>query len=174
MLKFLENYIPALKHGALIKTGNIQDAAITTAKITDANVTPAKLSAAANSRIVVVPLGTISATASFCVFVAPVAGSLNKAYFVNKTAIAANDTNYWTLALTDKGAAGAGTDTIVTKNTKETGGTAILAYDAYDLGTLSATHKVLAAGDVVLLTVTKAASASNLEEAALMLEFLPS
>lgn len=164
MTLYLEDYNNALKQGAVIKTANIESDA----------VTPAKLSNTANSRIVVVTLGTISATTSMCAFVAPVAGSLNQAYFVNKNAITANDTNYWTLALTDKGAAGAGTDTIVTINTKATGGTAIAAYDAYDMGTLDATHKALSAGDVVLFTATKAASAANLEESALVLEFLPS
>ena len=66
-----------------------------------------------------------------------------------------------------------GTDKIVEKTTKETGGSALVAYKALDLGTLNATHKVLAAGDVVLFTATKSGSATALAEAALMLEFLP-
>jgi len=48
------------------------------------------------------------------------------------------------------------------------------AYVALDLGTLNEAHKVLAAGDVVLFTATKAADAAEkLTEATLMLEFLP-
>ena len=85
----------------------------------------------------------------------------------------ASDTKYWTFALTDKGANGTGTDKIVEKSTKVTGGSALVAYKALDLGTLNVTHKVLAAGDVVLFTATKSGEATALAEAALMLEFLP-
>jgi hypothetical protein len=146
---------------------------VITAKILNANVTAPKLSAVANSRAIVVPLGAVAATTSQVVFVAPTAGTLNAAKIVTKDAVAANDTNYWTFALTDKGAAGAGTDKIVEKTTKVTGGSALVAYTALDLGTLNATHKVLAAGDVVLFTATKAADATALAEAALMMEFFP-
>ena len=147
--------------------------AVTTDKILNANVTAAKLSAAANSRAIIVPLGAVSATTSQVAFVAPTAGSLNAAKIVTKDAVAANDTNYWTFALVDKGATGAGTDKIVEKTTKATGGAALVAYKALDLGTLNATHKVLAAGDVVLFTATKSGEATALAEAALALEFLP-
>ena len=146
---------------------------VITAKILDANVTTPKLSAAANSRAIIVPLGSVAATTSQVVFVAPTAGTLNAAKIVTKDAVAANDTNYWTFTLTDKGATGAGTDKIVEKTTKVTGGAALVAYKALDLGTLDATHKVLAAGDVVLFTATKTESATALAEAALMMEFLP-
>ena len=117
-------------------------------------------------------LGAIAATTNFCAFIAPAAGSLNSCKIVTKDAITANDTNYWTIALVDKGAAGAGTDKIAEKTTKVTGGTAFAAYTAWDIGTLSATHKVLAAGDVVCLTFTKDASATAFAEAAVMLEFV--
>ena len=146
---------------------------VTTEKILNANVTTPKLSAAANSRAIIVPLGAVAATTSQVVFVAPTAGTLNAAKIVTKDAVAAHDTNYWTFTLTDKGATGAGTDKIVEKTTKVTGGAALVAYKALDLGTLDATHKVLAAGDVVLFTATKTESATALAEAALMLEFLP-
>lgn len=118
------------------------------------------------------PLGAIAATANFCVFIAPAAGSLNACSIVTKDAIAAHDTNFWTIALTDKGAAGAGTDVIASKTTKVTGGTAFAAYTAWSIGTLSATHKALAGGDVVTLTFTKDASATAFAEAAVMLEFI--
>ena len=147
--------------------------AVITAKIPNANVTAAKLSAAANSRAIIVPLGAVTATTSQVAFVAPTAGTLNAAKIVTKDAVAANDTNYWTFALTDKGATGAGTDKIVEKTTKAAGGSALVAYKALDLGTLDATHKVLAAGDVVLFTATRSGEATALAEAALMLEFLP-
>ncbi len=147
--------------------------AVTTAGILNANVTAAKLSATANSRAIIVPLGAVTATTSQVAFVAPTAGTLNAAKIVTKDAVAANDTNYWTFVLTDKGAAGTGTDKIVEKTTKVTGGSALVAYKALDLGTLNATHKVLAAGDVVLFTATKSGEATALAEAALALEFLP-
>ena len=151
----------------------LADNGVITAKILNANVTAPKLSAVANSRAIIVPLGAVTATTSQVVFVAPTAGTLNAAKIVTKDAVAANDTNYWTFTLTDKGATGAGTDKIVEKTTKATGGAALVAYKALDLGTLDATHKVLAAGDVVLFTATKAADATALAEAALMMEFLP-
>jgi hypothetical protein len=151
----------------------LADNGVITAKILNANVTAPKLSAVANSRAIIVPLGAVTATTSQVVFVAPTAGTLNAAKIVTKDAVAANDTNYWTFTLTDKGATGAGTDKIVEKTTKATGGAALVAYKALDLGTLNATHKVLAAGDVVLFTATKAADATALAEAALMMEFLP-
>jgi hypothetical protein len=123
-------------------------------------------------KVVVVPLGAVSNTTTFSVFIAPAAGSLNACKLVTKNAIAANDTNYWTITLTDKGAAGTGTDKIAEATTKATGGKAFAAYTAWDIGTLSATHKVLAAGDVVTLTLTKTESAVAFAEAAVMLEFI--
>lgn len=140
------------------------DAAANTFKVNGANVK--------GFMPVVVPLGKVVATANFCVFIAPAAGYLNQCKIVNKNAIAKNDTNYWTVALVDKGAAGAGTDKIAEKTTKATGGTAFAAYTAWDIGALSSTHKVLAAGDVVCLTLTKSNSAGDLEETACMLEFV--
>lgn len=139
----------------------------------DASCTVPKLSAVANSRIITVPLGAVNATTSFIAFIAPTAGSLNKCMLATKDAIAADDTNYWTIALTDKGADGSASNAIASKTTKVTGGTAFVAYDMWDIGALSATHKVLAAGDVVLLTLTKAASATALAEALAVLEWLP-
>lgn len=142
-------------------------------QVKDEGITAAKLTDTANSRAVIVPLGAVSATTSQVVFVAPTAGTLNAAKIVTKDAVTADDTNYWTFALTDLGAAGTGTDKIVEMTTKETGGSALDAYTALSLGTLDVTHKVLAAGDVVLFTATKAASAVALANAAIMLEFLP-
>lgn len=156
-----------------VGTTQLASNAVTTDKILNANVTVPKLSATANSRPIIVPLGAVSATTSQVAFVAPTAGSLNAAKIVTKDAVAANDTNYWTFALTNKGAAGAGTDKIVEKTTKIDGGSALEAYTPLSLGTLDEAHKVLAAGDVVLFTATATESPTSLAEAALMLEFLP-
>ena len=163
--KNIDMFCPAFSSGAQCETDDYKDA----------SVTPAKLAAASNSRIVVVPLGAVENTTTFTVFIAPVAGSLNKCQLVTKNAIAANNTNYWTVTLTDKGAAGTGADVIATKTTKEAGGEGFTGYKAWDIGTLSTTHKTLAAGDVVTLTLTRAtADATAFAEAAVMLEFLPS
>ncbi len=147
--------------------------AVTTDKILNASVTAPKLSAVANSRAIIVPLGTVSATTSQVAFVAPTAGSLNAAKIVTKNAVAASDTDYWTFTLTDLGDDGTGTAKIVEMTTEAADGTGLEAYVALDLGTLNATHKVLAAGDVVLFTATATESPTSLTEAALMLEFLP-
>jgi predicted RecA/RadA family phage recombinase len=153
--------------------GTLGAGSISTSNLAEGAATADKLSIVANSRPVIVPLGAVAATTSQVAFVAPTAGSLNAAKIVTKNAVAANDTNYWTFTLTDLGDDGTGTDKIVEKTTKATGGSGLAAYTPLDLGTLSATHKVLAAGDVVLFTATQSASATALAEAAIMLEFLP-
>lgn len=153
--------------------GTLANGTVGTAQIAANAVTVPKLSVTANSRPIIIPLGAVSATTSIVAFVAPTNGALDAAMIVTKDAVTANDTNYWTFTLTDKGAAGAGTDKIVEITTKATGGSGLAAYTPLSLGTLDATHKVLAAGDVVLFTMTKAASATALADASLMLEFLP-
>jgi len=153
--------------------GTLGAGSISTSNLAEGAATADKLSIVANSRPVIVPLGAVAATTSQVAFVAPTAGSLNAAKIVTKNAVAANDTNYWTFTLTDLGDDGTGTDKIVEKTTEATGGSGLAAYTPLDLGPLNATHKVLAAGDVVLFTATQSASATALAEAAIMLEFLP-
>jgi predicted RecA/RadA family phage recombinase len=153
--------------------GTLGVGSISTSNLAEGAATADNLSIVANSRPVIVPLGAVAATTSQVAFVAPTAGSLNAAKIVTKNAVAASDTDYWTFTLTDLGDDGTGTDKIVEKTTKATGGSGLAAYTPLDLGTLSATHKVLAAGDVVLFTATQSASATALAEAAIMLEFLP-
>ena len=153
--------------------GTLGTGSISATNLAEGAETADKLSIVANSRPVIVPLGTVSANTSQVAFVAPTAGSLKAAKIVTKDAVAANDTNYWTFTLTNKGAAGAGTDKIVEMTTEATDGTGLEAYVALDLGTLNEAHKVLAAGDVVLFTAAATGTATNLTEAALMLEFIP-
>ena len=153
--------------------GTLGAGSINTSNLAEGAATADKLSIVANSRPVIVPLGTVSATTSQVAFVAPTAGSLNAAKIVTKNAVAASDTDYWTFTLTDLGDDGTGTAKIVEMTTEAADGTGLEAYVALDLGTLNATHKVLAAGDVVLFTATNSGSATALAEAALMLEFLP-
>lgn len=57
-----------------------------------------------------------------------------KAYLINDAAISAHDTNYRSFALHDRGSAGTGTTAVNTpRNTKVTGGTAIVAQVPWDL-----------------------------------------
>jgi len=85
----------AIGRGAVGAT-RLASNAVTTDKILNANVTVPKLSATANSRPIIVPLGTVSETTSQVAFVAPTAGSLNAAKIVTKTPVVANGTKYWT------------------------------------------------------------------------------
>ena len=153
--------------------GTLGVGSISAPNLAEGAVTADKLSIVANSRAIIVPLGTVSVTTSQVAFVAPTAGSLNAAKIVTKEAVAADDSKYWTFTLTNLGAAGAGNGKIVEMTTKATDGTGLEAYTPLSLGTLDETDKVLAAGDVVLFTATVTGSATNLAEAALMLEFLP-
>jgi len=104
------------RRGAVGAT-RLASSAVTTDKILNANVTVPKLSATANSRPIIVPLGTVSETTSQVAFVAPTAGSLNAAKIVTKTPVVANGTKYWTFTLTDLGDDGTGTDKIVEMTT---------------------------------------------------------
>ena len=146
--------------------------AVTTDKIFAANVTAPKLSGTANTRPVIIPLGAVTVTTSQIAFVAPCAGVINSVKLVNENAVTADDTNYWTFTLTNKGT-GAGTGKIVEKTTESTSGSALAAYVALSLGTPDTTHKIMAIGDVVLFTATATATATALAEAALLIEFLP-
>lgn len=164
--------IGGIMSAGAIGATQLANGAVITTKILAANVTAPKLSGTANTRPVIIPLGAVSATTSQIAFVAPCAGVINSVKLVNKNAVTADDTNYWTFTLTDKGT-GAGVGKIVEKSTKSTGGSALAAYVALSLGTPDATHKIMAIGDVVLFTATKTASATALAEAALLIEFLP-
>lgn len=164
--------IGGIMSAGAIGATQLANGAVITTKILAANVTAPKLSGTANTRPVIIPLGAVSATTSQIAFVAPCAGVINSVKLVTKDAVTADDTNYWTFTLTDKGT-GAGAGKIVEKTTKSTGGSALAAYVALSLGTPDATHKIMAIGDVVLFTATKTASATALAEAALLIEFLP-
>lgn len=118
-------------------------------------------------------LGAVSATLSQAIFIAPIDCRLTDCKIVNKNAIGTSDTNYWTIALVDKGADGSASNTIVSKTTKVTGGTAVVAYDAYDLGVLDSTHRELLAGDVVVITFTKTSSPTDFAEALALLSYIP-
>ncbi len=122
-------------------------------------------------------LGTISATTTLrIVAIMPRKGTITGVDLIVNTAITANDTNYWTFALTNKSTDGSGSTVLLAatdaNTTKATGGIGLAAYDTTAL-TLSSTTADLNfnAGDVITLTATKAASASNLVDLTVNLKF---
>lgn len=132
-----------------------------------------------NTKVETMNLGDISATTSPLRIVAkmPVDGTLSGADIIVNTAITANDTNYWTFALTNKGGDGTGSTALLAASdantTKATGGTGLTAYDTTAL-TLHGTASNLnfSAGDVIVLTATKAASAANLVDTTIALSYV--
>jgi hypothetical protein len=132
----------------------------------DAGVTGKQLSTMAATKATGKNLGDLSATASFRVRLPSNVGTITKISFTPGTTVTANDTDYWTFGVINKGAAGSGTTVIVdataaANSTKATGGSGTTANVKRDL-TLTGTGAdlIFAAGDVLLITITKAASAT--------------
>lgn len=122
--------------------------------------------------------GTISASANF-EMTAPVAGVVSSANFVVHTTVATDAANIWTIGIINK-ATGAGTNVVVdianaANSNNSTGGTAFTAFTPRAL-TLSATasNLVVAQGDVLEWTFTKASSAANLVALELVANITPS
>jgi hypothetical protein len=92
-----------------------------------------------------------------------------------KTAITANDTNYWTFALANKGTDGTGTAALLAatdaNTTKATGGAGIAAYTNRALTLGAAADLDIEAGSVLEFSATKASSAANLVQCSIQLEF---
>ena len=151
------------------------DGSIDTAHIADDQVTVGKLAAHLKKQVIVVGLGAaVAATLVAAAFRAHVAGTINAIYLLVTTTVAADDTDYWSITATDRGT-GEATNVITAARTSQiTGGFAITAHTPWTLGTIDPTHGVLAAGDVVSVTFTKAASGANLVGGALVIEFTPS
>ena len=96
-------------------------------------------------------------------YVMPFAGRITAVKIVDSTAHTASDTDYQTVTLVNKGAAGSGsTAMIATTNTRSTGTGALgdLAADVAKSATLSTTYAntLIAEGDVVQLKIVKASS----------------
>ena len=139
------------------------------------SVDGAMLSAAAAVKTIEIPLGTISATTAFTIIAPADAAKVAAVVLAVKTTVAANDTNYWTVGVVNKGPAGSGTTAVLAttdaNTTKATGGSALAGYVARTLS-LHATeaNRNTAANDVLEVTLTKTASAANLEQATLKIE----
>lgn len=130
------------------------------------------------NRVLQMNFGTISATTSplKIIGVVPRNATITGINVLVGTTIVANDTNYWTFAITNKSGDGSGSTAILAatdaNTTKATGGTGITAFDTTALA-LSGTAANLnvSAGDCLVLTATKAASAANLVEATIQINY---
>lgn len=112
--------------------------------------------------------GTVSATSTIEIVVPAGATTLTGLDFTTNTTVAADDTNFWTEALTNLGLAGSGSTVMLaaadTNTSKATGGNGGYTAGVPTAAVLSATpaNLTVAAGQVLKLVMTKAASAPNL------------
>jgi len=135
--------------------------------ISSSTITRSKLTGAALSESVMRGLPTVTTTGAVTVYlIAPEAGTLSSVDFAGATALAANDTNYITFTLVNKGQAGSGSTAMLAatdaNTSKATGGAAIVQYGKRAL-TLNGTAANLdvVKGDVLALTVTAAGTLAN-------------
>jgi hypothetical protein len=127
--------------------------------------------------------GTIATTGAVeLILTVPCTGVLSEATFAGKDALAANDTNFLTFAIVNKGQAGAGTTQMLASSpagvntTKVTGGAAVAAYTFYPL-TLHATAANLniVKNDVLSITITATGTLANtITLSQMRLGFIPS
>lgn len=118
------------------------------------------------SRLAVVRVGVLSASANILVFGGMVACEVLQASVLVDTTLAANGTNYWSFAL--KNMTEGGTPTLVSADTTAVG---ITANTTRDLGAISGTYADLAANDVLRLEVTKTGSPANLSEFVVLIRY---
>lgn len=104
------------------------------------------------------------------VFVAPHPCEIVAASLVNASAIALDATDYETLTLRDKGAAG-GDDNEIGSITTTTGGQVFAAFDEVAFSTIDADHRILAEGDVVTLKKVHSGSGAGVDEMLVKLEY---
>jgi hypothetical protein len=165
----------------IVTTGPSTIATIVSAKpllqlIGTDGVTGTMLSQPGKVKELLINLGTVSATTSVKICGPGIAAVLAAVRLVVDTTVAQSDTDYWQFSAVNKGPAGTGStamlDTGTVNSTKTTGGSGLTAYVARGL-TLHATpaNLVTAANDVVVVTFTKAASAADLVNAQLRLDF---
>lgn len=111
-------------------------------------------------------VGTVAATTAFTTRV-PKAGTITSAAIIVQTTVATDDTNYWSVGIINR-TTGAGTavvaDVSAAANTNKVTGGAAFTADTLRSLTLTATAAdlVVAAGDELEFTFTKASSAANL------------
>ena len=132
-----------------------------------AGISRNSLTNAAKSKCVEVVAGQIAATGNLDVLlIAPETGVLSSADFAGEDALAANDTNYVTFSVTNKGQDGSGSTAMLAatdpNTTKATGGSAIAALGKRAL-TLHGTAANLdvTTGDVLLIRAAATGTLAN-------------
>jgi hypothetical protein len=136
-----------------------------------------QLATAGKTKSITFRVGTLSATDATIALPLPnVAGTITRIAIEVTTTVAANDTDYWTFGVLNKGTGGSGSTVVVdstaaANSTKATGGSALTNFVQRDL-TLTSTPAdlVTAAKDSLLLTATKAASGANLVALTVLVE----
>jgi hypothetical protein len=91
------------------------------------------------------------------------------------TTVTADDTNYWTISVQDKGAAGTGTDEVMdttsdANTTKATGGQGLTA-NVFASFAVNSANADITAGYALKLTLTKVASATTLDGANVIVQY---
>lgn len=115
--------------------------------------------------MVIVKFGTVAAGTDDerPVFVAPCSAELTQVCLVNASAIATDAVSYTTISLVNKGSDGTANNTIASIDNSGSG-TAFAAFDAVDMGTLSATYKTVSTGDVLTLKKVDTAGGQATDE----------
>lgn len=138
-----------------------------TIDVTAGSLTRADLSAPAGSQSVRGGMATIATTGAETIYLfAPEAGSLASVDFTGVEALAANDTNYVTFTITNKGQDGSGTTVMLAatdaNTTKATGGSALVAKGKRALTVTATTADlVVVKGDVLEVVVTASGTLAN-------------
>jgi hypothetical protein len=140
---------------------------MTAASVSNGAITGAKLSAAAGVRSIYLNLGTIATTGSSKITIPmPTTGTLSAVKLTAKDALAADNTNYLTFTITNKGQSGAGSTAMLSATasgtTQLTGGAAIAAYTARALP-LHATggNAAIVANDCLEFSATATGTLAN-------------
>lgn len=119
-------------------------------------------------------VGTISATTTVRLAPASFDQRIGSITLAASAAVAASDTNYWTISLL-RLRAGASAQTITSRTTKTTGGEAFTADQGwnFDAATWLETLRHLRKGDVLALAFTKTAAATNLSDVTVAVRYEP-
>lgn len=116
-----------------------------------------------NTQYLLALVETVSATLEKAVFIVPQNMTILTAQLTATTSITANDTNYWTFAMTNTTASKSLLLATDVNTTKATGGSGITANTLRSLSLTSTTADLtVAKGDLVTFTFTKTSSASNI------------
>jgi len=126
-----------------------------------------------NAQISLAKMDTVAAGTAqeLPIFVAPYDCFLRKISIVNDVTVAIAGTDYLTCAFQRKGSAGSGTDEIGSMTTN-TGGTALTARVAVDVGALHATYRYIPKGTAVTYKKTYAASGKALTDPLFAVEYV--